>query len=217
MAQKGLGFLDRRPALNHEGREGNAQGVEVELTIFGRLGGSGGFDVLIEGFDRVGENIKQSVFGRSLGVVAEVGLGQGSEFIVRLPALAAEPASANTTAPTLSIESSAGAVAGRRVLIVDDITDSAERLAELLGLWGHETQTAHTGTTALDWARWFRPEVVLQDIGMPGMDGFEVARRLRTEHGRKGLMLVALTGFDTHLVKPVDITALCNLLGRVTD
>ena len=153
------------------------------------------------------------------------GLGQGSEFIVRLPALDAEPAS-EITVTTIPTQSSAGVVTARRVLIVDDITDSAESLAELLALWGHETQTAQSGATALDWARWFRPEVVLLDIGMPGMDGFEVARRLRQIPEMEGAVLVALTGygqtqdheatraagFNHHLVKPVDLKALRRLL-----
>ena len=158
------------------------------------------------------------------------GLGKGSEFIVRLPALAAEPAS-EMMSPTIPTQFGVGVATARRVLIVDDIIDSAESLAELLGLWGHETQTAHSGATALDWARWFRPEVVLLDIGMPGMDGFEVARRLRQIPEMAGAVLVALTGygqtqdreatraagFNHHLVKPVDLDALRVLLENSAD
>jgi CheY-like chemotaxis protein len=113
------------------------------------------------------------------------------------------------------------------VLVVDDMDDVAESLAELLGIWGHKTRVAHDGRSALETVRVFHPDVVLLDIGMPGMDGYEVARRLRVEHGQRTL-LVALTGygqtqdreaaraagFDAHLVKPVDLDALNELLAR---
>ena len=153
---------------------------------------------------------------------------QGSEFIIRLPALPLktpeEPAS-QTLAPE------AAGQRGRHILVVDDIADSAASLAELLTLWGHEARSVHDGSAAIETVRVWRPEVVLMDIGMPGMDGYETARRLRAEYGHDGLTLVALTGFgqetdreaahaagfDAHLVKPVDIAALRDLLARITD
>jgi CheY-like chemotaxis protein len=115
--------------------------------------------------------------------------------------------------------------ARRRVLVVEDSVDSAETLAELLTLWGHEVQLAHDGATALSAAREFRPQVILLDIGLPDMDGYAVADRLRAEK-LGGEMLVALTGygeardraraeqagFDRHLTKPVDPSALQDLL-----
>jgi CheY-like chemotaxis protein len=111
---------------------------------------------------------------------------------------------------------------------VDDVADSVESLAEMLALWGHEVRKAFTGPEALQEARSFRPDLVLLDIGMPGMDGFEVARLLRQDQGGEKIVLVALTGyaqdhdrgksqeagFDNHLVKPVDVDALRNLLAR---
>jgi CheY-like chemotaxis protein len=115
-----------------------------------------------------------------------------------------------------------------RVLVVDDNVDSAETLAELLPLWGHEARVAHDGTTALEVARSFQPDVILLDIGLPGMDGFEIARRIRAE-ALPIRRLFAMTGygeeedkrkakeagFDDHLVKPVDPEALQKCLAAV--
>ena len=116
---------------------------------------------------------------------------------------------------------------GSRILVVDDSVDSAETLGELLKIWGHEVLLAHDGPAAVAAARDYRPEVVLLDIGLPGMDGFAVATQLRKE-GIGGRMLVALTGygeqqdkdrahkagFDHHLVKPIDPDTLQKLLVR---
>ena len=115
-----------------------------------------------------------------------------------------------------------------RVLVVDDNIDSAETLGELLPLWGHETRLAHDGPQAIEAVREFAPDVVLLDIGLPGMDGFEVARRLRAE-GVAVRRLLAMTGygdeddrrkakeagFDGHLVKPVEPEVLQRLLEEV--
>jgi CheY-like chemotaxis protein len=102
-----------------------------------------------------------------------------------------------------------------RVLVVDDNQDSAETMAEILKMWGHDVRTAHDGAGAIEAARAYRPDAVLLDLGLPVMDGFETARRLRQEG--LGKLLVAVTGyggvedrrrateagFDTHLTKPV--------------
>lgn len=115
----------------------------------------------------------------------------------------------------------------KRVLVVEDSVDSAETLAELITRWGHEVRLAHDGATALRLAREFRPQVILLDIGLPDMDGYAVAHRLRGEQ-LGGEMLVALTGygeaqdraraqqagFDRHLTKPVDPKALQDLLSK---
>lgn len=115
-----------------------------------------------------------------------------------------------------------------RVLIVDDNPDSSETLAMLLELYGHEVRTAGDGPQALDAGAAFKPHAVLLDIGLPGMDGHEVARRMReTDWGRDAL-LVAVTGwaqdergadanFDAHLVKPVEPDALQEVLQRVQE
>jgi CheY-like chemotaxis protein len=112
------------------------------------------------------------------------------------------------------------------VLVVDDNVDSAETMAEILKLWGHEVRTAHDGPGALEAARAQRPDAILLDLGLPTMDGYETARRLREEG--LGTLLVAVTGFgtaedrrrareagfDTHLTKPVNPDALRRLLAR---
>jgi CheY-like chemotaxis protein len=111
------------------------------------------------------------------------------------------------------------AVSGRRILVVDDNEDAAEALATLLSLAGDQTRTAFDGPSALDAARELCPDVVLLDIGLPGMDGYEVARQMRADPALSHATLVALTGwgseadrrrseeagFDFHLTKPVEI------------
>ncbi|HEY6820509.1 MAG TPA: ATP-binding protein [Burkholderiales bacterium] len=148
------------------------------------------------------------------------GLGRGSEFVVRLPLHspldAAAPAPAPATAsPTLA-----------RVLVVDDNRDAANSLGALLRMLGAEVDVVHDGESALRAFGVQRPEVVLLDIGMPGMDGYEVARRLRERTDARDVLLVALTGwgqekdrlnskaagFDHHLIKPADLGALRSLL-----
>jgi CheY-like chemotaxis protein len=114
-----------------------------------------------------------------------------------------------------------------RILIVDDYRDAADTLALLLRLGGHEARTAGDGPTALDVAREFHPDVVFLDLGLPGMDGCEVAKRLRHEASLKRPLLVALTGhtdgdsirrvsdggFDHHLLKPADPSVIDALIG----
>jgi len=152
------------------------------------------------------------------------GLGKGSEFLVRLPA-APEPLAASALNPA---EHSSAHVANssRRVLIVDDNADSAESMAVLLRLYGHDVRLAHDGLAALEEARAFRPDIMFLDLSLPKMDGYEVARRLRPEPAMRGMTLVAMTGygreedrqrtqkagFHLHLVKPVDFDMLDELL-----
>jgi signal transduction histidine kinase/ActR/RegA family two-component response regulator len=152
------------------------------------------------------------------------GRGQGSEFVVHLPLLKVIPATSGEgkTPPSTS------AVSPRRILVVDDNHDAANSLALLLTLMGHNVQTAPDGPSSLELAQTYRPEIILLDIGMPRMDGLEVARRLRQDLGLKDVLLVALTGygqdqdrrrsheagFDIHLIKPVDIDHLHTLLQK---
>jgi two-component system CheB/CheR fusion protein len=119
-----------------------------------------------------------------------LGPGRGSEFIVRLPALPAAPV-AEEALPQTAVPAGRSA----RVLVVDDIPDVAESLAALLTAFGHDVRTAHDGARALEEARAFRPEIVLLDIGLPGMDGYEVARRLRGEPGLERIVLAAVSGY----------------------
>jgi len=145
------------------------------------------------------------------------GPGCGSEFLVTLPAAASPEAPLAPSPPA-----SASRRAGVRVLIVEDNPDAAETLTDLLELWGHEVCHAPDGSTALEQARSFQPDLALVDIGLPGMDGYELARRLRAQGPVRPPLLVALTGygqeddqrrsreagFDRHLVKPIDLQVL---------
>jgi DNA-binding response OmpR family regulator len=113
-----------------------------------------------------------------------------------------------------------------RILVVDDNRDAADSLALMLRLVGHELRTAHDGIVAVGAAREFRPDVVLLDIGLPGQNGYEVARQIREQSAGARTVLIAMTGwgqdddrrrsqeagFDTHLVKPVDPGVLLRLL-----
>ncbi len=153
------------------------------------------------------------------------GLGSGAEFIVRLPAL---------TGTTHSVEKAVGRVPvaapadarSLRILVVDDNVDAADSIAMLLTMEGHQTRAVNTARAALLAVPDFKPEVVLLDIGLPEMDGYEVARRLRTQSGHRRMRLVAVTGygqpadrrrahaagFDEHMVKPVEPAALQDFL-----
>jgi PAS domain S-box-containing protein len=153
------------------------------------------------------------------------GLGQGSEFIVRLPVV---PAPDEQSEPMLPSPHDHGAHS-LRVLVVDDNVDGCMMLAEIVRLQGYGVQTAFTGPAALAAAASWRPDAVLLDIGLPGLDGFEVARRLRADPTTKAMKLVALTGygsekdielgreagFDSHLVKPVELVEIEQLLASL--
>jgi signal transduction histidine kinase len=150
------------------------------------------------------------------------GPGSGTEFVVRLPLRL--PAAANGVPPTAAVAATTGA--RRRILVVDDNVDAAEALGELLRDYGHEVATAHDGPQAIDNARLHRPEIILLDISMPEMDGYEVAKRIRDDVGLGDALLVALSGygedrhrrlareagFDQHITKPVDASKLEELL-----
>ncbi len=193
-------------------------------------------------FVQVDTSLERSVGGLGIGLTLvkilvelhggtiearSAGIGHGSEFVVRLPvlvdaadSLAAFPGSVPTTS------------AARRILVVDDNEDSANSLAELLRLSGHEVHTAYDGLAAVAAAETIQPEVMLLDIGLPKLNGYEVCRRIRDEAWGKPMMIVALTGwgqdedrersrdagFDGHAVKPVDFTMLTHILaeGRPT-
>ncbi len=152
------------------------------------------------------------------------GVGQGSEFVVRLPVLAELPQVG--AVPPLAAEANGKP---KRILVVDDNFDIAESLTELLELEGHEARMAHDGAEAVAAAQEFQPDVVLLDIDLPRMDGYEACRRIREQPWGKSISLVALTGwgqeearrksrevgFDYHLVKPVDFADLMALLAAL--
>ncbi len=171
--------------------------------------------------------------GGSVQALSE-GLSQGSEFIVRLPVLDRTQVQAETpkTVPdTTTGRKEQSRAPALRVLVVDDNVSSAQSLAMVLKLDGHEVQVTHDGGGALEAVRRFHPEVVLMDIGLPGMDGYEVARRLRqdAELAAGIALLAAVTGyaedearrrsrevgFDHHLVKPVDPDGVLALLASL--
>ncbi len=160
-------------------------------------------------------------------VASSEGPGQGSEFVVRLP-LPAErdpgvPGTPRNELPTVP------SVRARRVLVVDDDPDAGDSLAFVLRLEGHQVRVARGGPAAIEMADSYPPELVFLDLGMPGMDGYELARRLRKLPRLANTMLVALTGwgreedrlrtreagFDHHLTKPAEPEALQKLLALV--
>src|SRR5262245_29942368 len=147
------------------------------------------------------------------------GLGHGSEFVVRLPVLTAitQPAQAGAQHHGVAYRT-----ASQRILIVDDNVDSAESIALLLQLDGHEVMIAQDGSAAQVLSSTFHPKVILLDIGLPGLDGYSVAQKFREQPETRDVLLIALTGygqpedrerskaagFDYHLVKPVDYHAI---------
>ncbi len=153
------------------------------------------------------------------------GPGCGSEFLVRLPFTERPPEPEDERAVIGSMRREGNV----RVLVVDDNVDAAESIAMLLRLEGHDVRSVHGAQAALEAAVVFRPHVVLLDIGLPGMDGYEVARRLRSQPAVQSMRLVAVTGygqqsdrdrareagFDQHLVKPVEPEALQAVLQDV--
>ncbi|TFZ05043.1 hybrid sensor histidine kinase/response regulator [Ramlibacter rhizophilus] len=154
------------------------------------------------------------------------GSGTGAEFLVRLPAQPGEAAAAPQPGPIEVVRPGAAQGSSSRVLVVDDLAASAETLTLLLEMEGYRVRVAPDGPTALRVAEEFRPDAVLLDIGLPGMNGFEVAQRLRQQPSGIDTLLIALTGygeaesrhrsaeagFDFHMVKPADVDLLLSLV-----
>ena len=152
------------------------------------------------------------------------GLDAGSEFEIRLPALegSGEPAAVVPERPE-------GECRGRRILVVDDSDDMTQSLRILLEHAGHEARVVHDGPAALVAYRTYQPDVVLLDVGLPGMNGYDIARQLRREQGDRAPLLVAVSGygqeedkrlareagFEFHLTKPVDPARLIELVSSV--
>ena len=151
------------------------------------------------------------------------GLNRGSKFVVRLPLMRKPQQQSH---PTPRARATAASSAAFRVLIVDDNQDAASMLTALLGTMGHQVEQAHDGSAALDVFESFRPDVVLLDIGLPKMDGYQVAEQIRLKHTSEEVLLIAVTGyghkqaiergrdvgFDHHLLKPLNPRKLVELL-----
>jgi len=196
-------------------------------------------DHIFDMFAQVDTTLERSTSGLGIGltlvrnlvemhggsVVAESpGVGRGATFVVRLPALPETAAEAAVVTPAIPAPT-----ASRRVLVVDDNRDAADSLAMLLELTGHEVRTAHDGLAAVEAAEAFRPEVILLDIGLPKLNGFEVCRRVREQGHGRDVVIVALTGwgqeedrrksreagFDQHYVKPIDPAVVVRLLAEL--
>ena len=148
------------------------------------------------------------------------GVDRGAEIVVRLPLAPEAPVVADAVRPAPT------RMSRRRVLVIEDNLDAAETLREMLLLWDHEVQVAHDGVQGVQKARTFRPDVILCDIGLPAMDGYEVARAIRSESALARTLLVAVTGyaspddqrkaadagFNRHLAKPVPIETIEEVL-----
>jgi CheY-like chemotaxis protein/anti-sigma regulatory factor (Ser/Thr protein kinase) len=189
------------------------------------------FDLFVQGSD----SMARSAGGLGLGLTivkrlvelhggtvsaSSPGPNRGSEFVVRLPRLAGEP----EETPPIAAEVTASRP--RDILVIEDNIDFREGLRLLLQSWGHRVEEASGGAEGLDIVRRRRPEIVLIDLGLPGMDGYAVARALRSAPGGEGLLLIAITGygrpsdrrraeeagFDAHLTKPVNPPELAALL-----
>jgi CheY-like chemotaxis protein len=206
-------------------------GVGIAPDQLGRI-----FDM----FMQVDTSLERSVSGLGIGLTLVKNLvelhggsvearsdgpGQGSEFILRLPLMLEPPKALPLGRPAAE----AAPVSPRRILIVDDNRDSAESLATLLSLTGNQTRTAFDGLEAVEAAKAFQPDLVLLDIGLPKLNGYEACRRIREQAWSNRIMLVALTGwgqeedrsrasdagFDGYLVKPVAYAALKKLLASL--
>ncbi len=153
-------------------------------------------------------------------------LGKGSEFVVRLPMTMSPEPSPQATKKDAAVHSTQAL----RVLVVDDNVDAAQCLSMLLQAAGHDSRTIHDGLMALDAVRDFQPDAILLDIGLPGLNGFEIAKQVRLLTGPTRILLVAMTGygqesdrqrsleagFDHHLVKPAAFSKLQQILATVT-
>ena len=162
--------------------------------------------------------------------VTSAGLGKGTPFTVSLPASSA-PESAHQLEVVATAATASDAL---RILLVEDNDDVSEAMEQILAMDGHTVSVAHTGAQALETVRIFRPNVVLLDIGLPDMDGYQVARRIRDQRDQNELphlAIVALSGYgnerqrlqareagcDDHLVKPVNLETLHSVLARVAN
>jgi CheY-like chemotaxis protein len=176
----------------------------------------------------IGLSLVQRLVAMHGGIISahSDGPGRGSEFTVRLPL---RPVDEGTNPASLPPPALRPPSSGKRILVVDDNRDAAASLALLLRILGNDIRTAHDGLEAVGVADAFRPDVVLLDIGLPGMNGYDAAQRIRQQPWGAGVIVIATTGwgqeadrdrsreagFDEHLVKPVDPADLIRLLASL--
>jgi len=230
--------MGARISLAVEGREGNVvtrirdEGMGIASADLSRI-----FEMFYQGQAKADD--AQGGLGLGLALVRQLvdlhggsveahsdGPGKGSEFVVRLPTLSRQHRAPQPDATVATVDHSAPS---RRILVVDDNRDAAETLAMMLRLEGNEVDTAFDGEGAITATATFHPDVVLMDLGMPKLDGYEAARAIRRDAGGSEVVLIALTGwggdmdrqlsqeagFDRHLVKPVMPTELLALLSSL--
>jgi signal transduction histidine kinase len=241
--------------LEHEAQEAAVRvrdtGIGIPPETLGRIfepfsPGDGALP-RVEGGIGIGLSLVRSLIEMHGGSVEarSGGLGQGSEFVVRLPVRAESAADTRAgvhlppaarerefpggESPDLDAHDTAGSFGGLRVLVVEDNVDAAESLASLLRHWRHQVSVVQDGQAAIELARVERPQVVLLDIGLPRLDGYQVARRLRNELGLHETLVVAMTGYGQpedrrrsreagiqyHFVKPVEPVVLQSLLAAL--
>jgi PAS domain S-box-containing protein len=208
-------------------------GVGIDASQLGSI-----FELLVQADDSA--NLSNSGLGIGLTLVKKIvemhdgeisahsgGPGKGSEFVVRLPVATSDRQM--PSAPATSEIENRDAAKSRRILLVDDNRDSADSLAQLLKLHGHETGVAYGGQECVDAVDEFEPEILILDIGMPGMSGYDVARQLRKSKRGGRVYIIALSGwgeeadlrnsfkagFDHHFVKPVELDTLINFMAKL--
>jgi PAS domain S-box-containing protein len=194
---------------------------------------------VFEMFAQVSKSIDQSEGGLGIGLALarrlvemhggsieafSEGLGKGSRFTVHLPVIGSEPRRHTNVEKDIGIDG-----AKRRILIADDNPDVAESFEVMLQMFGHDVRTAFDGLEALEKAEEFRPDIIVLDVGMPKLDGYETARRIRQKVWGQDVVLIAVTGwgnekdktlsaeagFDVHLVKPVDADTILKSLNTI--
>jgi two-component system CheB/CheR fusion protein len=214
--------------LRHEDGQGTLEIRDTGIGIAGDLG-----QHLFEPFVQAPQTMERASGGLGLGLamvkavvelhrgkvaIASEGIGKGTTITLSLPLTTAPPSDEGRAA--------AGPQGPRRVLVIEDNLDAAESLRDALALGGHEVEVAADGPSGIEKARQFQPGIVICDIGLPGMDGYQVARRLREDAALRDTYLVALTGyarpedleraadagFDQHVAKPATVERLCQLL-----
>ncbi|MGK5025463.1 PAS domain S-box protein [Janthinobacterium sp. RB2R34] len=220
---------------------GNGDEAVVEVRDSGMGIPTADLPTVFEMFTQVGQNMGRAQGGLGIGLslvrrlaelhggsvsAASAGAGMGSTFTVRLPLAAQAPAASENGTP----HPLPTAAVPFRVLVVDDNVDAADTLAAVLGIMGHTTQVVHDGAQALAVTPEFLPQVVFLDIGLPGMNGYDVARALRQTPAGVHTVLIALTGwgaeedrsqssaagFDHHLTKPANLHAIGELLATIS-